>query len=159
VCDFMCDLLHIADAICCICDLVSDKNHVLSFARAANRTPNRMCDTKSHLRHQIASTTPNRICDLACDFVSMRFGVCGSFAVAQLDLEITHQIAQQIATQYRTANRTANCTANRMVCVNGSNFVSDTKSQMQQITSAIYSKSHMKSHTCNQPLSISIHTS
>jgi hypothetical protein len=61
VCDFMCDLLHIADAICGICDLVSDKNHVLSFARAANRTPNRMCNTKSHLRHKIASTTPNRI--------------------------------------------------------------------------------------------------
>jgi hypothetical protein len=104
VCDFMCNLLHIADAICCICDLVSDKNHVRSFARAANRTPNHMCDTNSHLRHQIASTTPNCICDLACDFVSMRFCVCGSFAVAQLDLEITHQIAQQIATQYRTAN-------------------------------------------------------
>jgi hypothetical protein len=31
VCDFMCDLLHIADAICCICDLVSAKNHFLSF--------------------------------------------------------------------------------------------------------------------------------
>jgi hypothetical protein len=39
-----------------------------------------------------------------------------------------------------------------MVRVNGSNSVSDTKSQMQQIASTIYSKSHMKSHTCNQPL-------
>jgi hypothetical protein len=29
--DFMSDLLHIAGAIWCICDLLSDKNHFLSF--------------------------------------------------------------------------------------------------------------------------------
>jgi hypothetical protein len=58
---------------------VSDKNHVLSFARAANRTSNRLCDTKSQLRHQIASTTPNRRCDLACDFVSMHVIWCLRF--------------------------------------------------------------------------------
>jgi hypothetical protein len=50
-------------------------------------------------------------------------------------------------------NRTANRTQNIMLRVIGSNSVSDTKLQMQQITSAICSKSHMKSHTCNQPLS------
>jgi hypothetical protein len=86
----MSDLLHIAGAIWCICDLLSDKNHFLTFL-----------STKSH------------------------------------------QIAQQIA-----PNRTANC----MVRVNGSNSVSYTKSQMQQIASAIYSKSDMKWHACNQPL-------
>jgi hypothetical protein len=32
VCDFMCDLLQIADAICCVCDLVSD-SELLPFTR------------------------------------------------------------------------------------------------------------------------------
>jgi hypothetical protein len=31
VCDFMCDLLHIAGSIWCICNLLSDKNHFLTF--------------------------------------------------------------------------------------------------------------------------------
>jgi hypothetical protein len=44
--DFVSDLLQIADAICCICDLLSDKNHFLSFF------------------------APNRRCDLVCDSVS-----------------------------------------------------------------------------------------
>jgi hypothetical protein len=123
-------------AICCICDLVSDKNHVLSFARAANHTPNRMCDTKSQLRHKIASTTPNRICDL----VSMRFGVAN---LSQIELEIAHQIAQQIATRYRKTNHN---TISHAMC-KGSNSVCDTKSQLHQIASAICSKSDMKSHT------------
>jgi hypothetical protein len=102
----MSDLLYIAGAIWCICDLLSDKNQFLTF----------FC-TKSQ----------------------MWFGV--RFRVRCLTLPL------------RAPNSTANRTANRMVRVNGSNSVSDTKLQMQQIASAIYSKSHMKSHTCNQPLS------
>jgi hypothetical protein len=100
--------------IFCICDLVFDKNHVLSIAPAAIRTPNCMCDTKSYVWHQIAAATPNWIYDLACDLVS------------SLELEIAHQIAQQIVTRYR------------MLRVNGSNSMSDTKSQTQQIASAIF---------------------
>jgi hypothetical protein len=65
-----CDLLQIADSIWCICHLVSEKNHSLSFFLhqiADARTPNR--NTISHamckryqfrVRHQIADT-PNRM--------------------------------------------------------------------------------------------------
>jgi hypothetical protein len=95
----MSDLLHIAGAILCICDLLSDKNHFLTFLH-----------TKSQMRFAV------------------RFRVrCRALPL-------------------RAPNRTANSTANRMVRANGSNSVSDTKSQMQQIASAIYSKSDMKSH-------------
>jgi hypothetical protein len=76
--DFISDLLPIADAICCICDLLPNKNHFLSFF-APNRGCDLVCDsvsrTKSHrkskhdiawwqfrVRHQIADT-PNCICD------------------------------------------------------------------------------------------------
>jgi hypothetical protein len=48
-----CDLLQIAYAICCICDLVSDKNHFLSF-----------------FLHQIADAI-KCICDLVCDSASV----------------------------------------------------------------------------------------
>jgi hypothetical protein len=58
MCDFMCDLLQIADAIRCICDLVSEMD-LLPFTSSMryriaiccamwcatwNRTPNRICD-------------------------------------------------------------------------------------------------------------------
>jgi hypothetical protein len=52
VCDFMCDLLHIADAIWCICDFVFDKNHFLSF----------FC-TKSQMRFDVDAIW------CICDFV------------------------------------------------------------------------------------------
>jgi hypothetical protein len=110
--DFMCDLLNIADAICCICDLVSDKNSFLSFL------------------------APNRRCDLVCDSVSL--------------LQLRRNRA---CTKLHAQNCTQNRTLNHMLRVIGNNSVSDTKSQMQQIASAICSKSHMKLHTCNQPLS------
>jgi hypothetical protein len=105
VCDFRSDLLHIAGAIWCICDLLSDKNYFLTFF---------------------------------CTKLQMRFGVRFRVRCRALPLH--------------APNRTAKRTANRMVRVNGSNSVSDTKLQMQQISSAIYSKSNMKLHTCNQPL-------
>jgi hypothetical protein len=56
--------------------------------------------------------------------------------------EIVHAANRmhQIATRYR------------MLRVNGSNFVSDTKSQIHQIASAICSKSHALNPSCNQPL-------
>jgi hypothetical protein len=106
VCDFMSDLLHIAGAIWCICDLLSDENHFLTF----------FC-TKSQ----------------------MRIGVQFRVRCRALPLRARN----------RKANRTANC----MVRVNGSNSVSDTKLQMQQIASAICSKSHALNRSCNQPLS------
>jgi hypothetical protein len=98
--------------------------------------------------------------------VYLRFAV--RFAVRQDSLSnfFFHQIADAIwcaipcplPLPLRTPNRTANHTANCMVRVNGSNSVSDTKSQMQQIASAIYSKSQMKSHTCSQPHRVRLHT-
>jgi hypothetical protein len=108
VCDFMSDLLQIADAIWCICDLVLH-TELLPFTRIMRYRVAIWCAISCatakwtrNRRHQIAST-PNRICDL----------------VKKKDRKL---------------------------------FLWDTKSQIQQIASAICSKSHMKSHTCNQPL-------
>jgi hypothetical protein len=93
-----------------------------------------------------------------CDLVYMRFAVrkesLSNFFLHQIADAIWCAILCPLPLPFRAPNRTANRTANRRVCVNGSNSVSDTKLQMQQIASAIYSKSHMKSHTCNQPLSL-----
>jgi hypothetical protein len=61
-----------------------------------------------------------------CTKSQMRFGV---------RFRVPHHIAQQIATRY--------C----ILRVNGCNSVSDTKSQMHRIASAICSKSDVKSHT------------
>jgi hypothetical protein len=123
---------HVRYAVNRRCDLLHLRFGVRQESRPIFCSSSKL-HTKSHVRHQIAAATPNRIYDLACDLVS-------SLNLFQLELEIAQQIAQQITTRYR------------MLCVNGSNSVSDTKSQMQQIASAIYSKLHMKSHTCNQPL-------
>jgi hypothetical protein len=71
--------------------LLVQKNAHKFAHQIACATPNCSCDTKSHLRHQIAS---------------VRFGVAN---LSQLELEIAHQIAQQIAqqiaTRYHTTNR------------------------------------------------------
>jgi hypothetical protein len=84
--------------------------------------------------HQIADVI---WCAIPCPFCS-----CAEIVHAP---NCMHQIAQQIANQYR------------MIRVNGSNPLSDTKSQMHRIASAICSKTHMKSHTCNQPLRGRLH--
>jgi hypothetical protein len=105
-----CDLLQIAYAIWCICDLVSDFTSYLFFA-------------------------PN----CRCDLVYLQFGVRFRVRVCLSQLEIAQQIAQQIAPQIATPYR--------MLRVNSSNSECDSKSQIQQIASAISSKSDIKSHT------------
>jgi hypothetical protein len=100
-----------------------------------------ICDLQQ-IAHEIANKIVRVISPspsiFFCNKLQMRFDV--QFCVA-------HQIAQQIATWYR------------MLCVNGSNSVLDTKSQMHWIASAISSKSHMKSetkHLCYQPLNLNV---
>jgi hypothetical protein len=73
---------------------------------------------------------PNRRCNL----------VYASVSVLQLPKIVhTPNRMHQIATRYR------------MLRVNGSNSVCDTKSQIHQIASAICSKSHALNRSCNQP--------
>jgi hypothetical protein len=130
VCDFMCDL-H-ANRRC----------HFLYL---------RLCVRQEPL--SISFFAPNCRCDLMCDFVSA---------------------ASTVRTLNRICDLYANRTWNRTVHVNGHDSVSDRelhlpsnrtrncscnqplRGDLQQIASAIYSKSHMKSHTCNQPLRLHV---
>jgi hypothetical protein len=99
-----CDLLQIAYAIWCICDLVSDKNHFLSFFCPKLQMRFCVC-TKSHMRYSVSAIW----CAIPCTFTT------------------------RYCAPNRTANRTANRnTISQHHIVNGSNSVGDTKSQIQQ---------------------------
>jgi hypothetical protein len=100
MCDFMCDLLHIADAIWGICDLVSDKNPSLSFF-APNRRRDLVCDSVSvlQLRRNRACTklhepnrTPNRT-------RNCMLRVIGSNSVSDNKSQMQH-IAHEIAHEF-----------------------------------------------------------
>jgi hypothetical protein len=100
MCDFMCDLLHIADAIWGICDLVSDKNPSLSFF-APNRRRDLVCDSVSvlQLRRNRACTklhepnrTPNRT-------PNCMLRVIGSNSVSDNKSQMQH-IAHEIAHEF-----------------------------------------------------------
>jgi hypothetical protein len=83
--------------------------------------------------HFLSCLAPNRRRDLVCDLVFV--------------LQLRRNCA---CTKSHAPNRDAILHAVR---VNGSNSVSDTKSQIHQIASVICSKSHALNRSCNQPLS------
>jgi hypothetical protein len=96
VCDFMCDLLHIADAIWCICDLVSHNNHFLSFFRTKSQMRfgvDAIWCLRFHVHFAVAQEISQQI---ATPYLMLR--VNGSNSVCDTKLQI-HQIASAICSK------------------------------------------------------------
>jgi hypothetical protein len=142
-------------------DVIIQRGRLRNRARRRRRKPERkptgwlgagytcdfVCDFMSDLL-QIADA----ICCI-CDLVShtellpftrsMRYGVTIWFC----DLLCRHGIAHQIAD-------TLNCICDLVQKKDRKWFLSDTKSQIHQIASAICSKLHALNRSCNQPLTV-----
>jgi hypothetical protein len=84
-----CDLLQIAYAIWCICDLVSDKNHFLSFF--CSKSQMRFCvRTKLHMRFSVSAIW----CAVPCPFTTRNHAPnCTANCTANRNTISQHHIA------------------------------------------------------------------
>jgi hypothetical protein len=125
--------------LCVISCAISCKSQ-MRFAVSAISCPTRITFyllLVQQIAHQIACATPNRSCDTKSH---LRFGLL--FGVITQPFPTRIEIEQQIATQYR------------MLRVNGSNSVSDTKSQMLQIYSKFTANRTLNHTRETSPLAI-----